>query len=107
MPTWSTPTIHEGDTRTELIVNGHKHAGAYDPLTGQELWRLGGGGDIPVPTPIVAPTELLRRGGLFVTLQAQANWKILLDRVMSGELDGAHMLAGSRGVCLAWTRANR
>jgi nitrate/nitrite transport system substrate-binding protein len=32
--------------------------------------------------------------GLFVTLEAQANWKILLDRVISGELDGAHMLAG-------------
>ena len=27
-------------------------------------------------------------------LEAQANWKILLDRVISGELDGAHMLAG-------------
>ena len=32
--------------------------------------------------------------GLFVTLEAQANWKILLDRVISGELDGAHMLSG-------------
>jgi nitrate/nitrite transport system substrate-binding protein len=32
--------------------------------------------------------------GLYVTLQAQANWKILLDRVITGELDGAHMLAG-------------
>jgi nitrate/nitrite transport system substrate-binding protein len=32
--------------------------------------------------------------GLFVTLEAQANWKILLDRVIGGELDGAHMLAG-------------
>jgi nitrate/nitrite transport system substrate-binding protein len=32
--------------------------------------------------------------GLFVTLEAQANWKVLLDRVISGELDGAHMLAG-------------
>ena len=31
---------------------------------------------------------------LTVTLEAQANWKILLDRVISGELDGAHMLAG-------------
>lgn len=32
--------------------------------------------------------------GLYVTLEAQANWKILLDRVIDGELDGAHMLAG-------------
>ena len=32
--------------------------------------------------------------GLFVTLEAQANWKVLLDRVITGDLDGAHMLAG-------------
>lgn len=31
--------------------------------------------------------------GLSVQLEAQANWKVLLDRVVSGELDGAHMLA--------------
>ena len=32
--------------------------------------------------------------GLYVQVQAQANWKVLLDRVINGELDGAHMLAG-------------
>lgn len=32
--------------------------------------------------------------GLFVTLEAQANWKVLLDGVIDGKLDGAHMLAG-------------
>ena len=32
--------------------------------------------------------------GLFVTLEAQSNWKVLLDRVIDGQLDGAHMLAG-------------
>ena len=32
--------------------------------------------------------------GLFVTIEAQANWKVLLDGVIDGTLDGAHMLAG-------------
>jgi len=32
--------------------------------------------------------------GLYVSLEAQANWKVLLDRVIDGQLDGAHMLAG-------------
>jgi len=32
--------------------------------------------------------------GLFVELIAQANWKVLLDGVVTGTLDGAHMLAG-------------
>jgi len=31
--------------------------------------------------------------GLSVQVEAQANWKVLMDRVVSGELDGAHMLA--------------
>ncbi|MGJ0516491.1 MAG: CmpA/NrtA family ABC transporter substrate-binding protein [Methylomicrobium sp.] len=30
--------------------------------------------------------------GLSVQVEAQANWKVVLDRVLSGELDGAHML---------------
>jgi nitrate/nitrite transport system substrate-binding protein len=46
--------------------------------------------------PLVIAKELgfFEDEDLFVTLEAQANWKILLDRVIAGELDGAHMLAG-------------
>ncbi|MBI1390799.1 MAG: nitrate ABC transporter substrate-binding protein [bacterium] len=46
--------------------------------------------------PIIIAKELgyFMDEGLFVTVEAQANWKVLLDRVISGELDGAHMLAG-------------
>lgn len=32
--------------------------------------------------------------GLNVTLEPQSNWKILLDNVINGQLEGAHMLAG-------------
>lgn len=32
--------------------------------------------------------------GLFVSVEAQSNWKNILDRVIDGQLDGAHMLAG-------------
>jgi nitrate/nitrite transport system substrate-binding protein len=46
--------------------------------------------------PLVIAKELnyFEDEGLYVTIEAQSNWKILLDRVISGELDGAHMLAG-------------
>lgn len=46
--------------------------------------------------PIVIAKEkgFFEAEGLDVTAEAQANWKVLLDRVISGELDGAHMLAG-------------
>jgi outer membrane protein assembly factor BamB len=39
--------------QTQLIVNGWRHIGAYDFKTGKEIWKLQGGGDIPVPTPVV------------------------------------------------------
>ena len=54
VPTWSTPTVHEGGGRSQIIVNGYKRIGGYDFKTGQPLWWLRGGGDIPVPTPVVA-----------------------------------------------------
>ncbi|MEQ8764432.1 MAG: PQQ-binding-like beta-propeller repeat protein [Planctomycetota bacterium] len=54
VPTWGTPTIHEGNGRTQVICNGWKEIAGYDLETGERLWHLAGGGDIPVPTPIVA-----------------------------------------------------
>ncbi|WP_324739885.1 CmpA/NrtA family ABC transporter substrate-binding protein [Tsuneonella sp. CC-YZS046] len=48
----------------------------------------------------MAPLAIAREKGFFaeeglnVTLEPQANWKVLLDGVIGGQLDGAHMLAG-------------
>jgi outer membrane protein assembly factor BamB len=53
VPTWSTPTVHVVNGRTQLIVNGMRHIGAYDFKTGEVIWRMKGLGDIPVPTPVV------------------------------------------------------
>ena len=46
------------------------------------------------PLAIAKEKHFFEDEGLYVTLEAQSNWKVLLDRVISGELDGAHMLAG-------------
>ena len=46
------------------------------------------------PLAIAKELGFFEEEGLYVNLQAQANWKVLLDRVIDGELDGAHMLAG-------------
>lgn len=46
------------------------------------------------PLAIAAENGYFEDEGLYVTLEPQANWKVLLDRVITGELDGAHMLAG-------------
>lgn len=46
------------------------------------------------PLAVAAEKGFFEDEGLYVQLEAQANWKVLLDRVINGELDGAHMLAG-------------
>ncbi len=54
VPTWSTPAIATVNGKTQILVNGWHHSGAYDFDTGAEIWKYNGGGDIPVPTPLVA-----------------------------------------------------
>ena len=54
VPTWGTPTVHASAERTQVICNGWKEIAGYDLATGKRLWHLRGGGDIPVPTPVVA-----------------------------------------------------
>jgi len=46
------------------------------------------------PLAIAKEKGFFEDEGLYVTLEPQANWKVLLDRTITGELDGAHMLAG-------------
>ncbi|MBI5692909.1 MAG: PQQ-binding-like beta-propeller repeat protein [Verrucomicrobia bacterium] len=54
VPTWGTPAVVVQGGRTQIAVNGWHHSGGYDFATGRELWKLDGGGDIPVPTPVFA-----------------------------------------------------
>jgi outer membrane protein assembly factor BamB len=53
IPGWTTPNIYFDDSEARVVVNGYKHRGAYDLATGIEIWKMSGGGDIPVPTPVV------------------------------------------------------
>ncbi len=50
---WCTPNIYFDGDMPRIAVNGYKHRGGYDLETGEEIWKMSGGGDIPVPTPIV------------------------------------------------------
>jgi outer membrane protein assembly factor BamB len=58
LPSWGTPTVYPGNvpgkTRAELVTNASNFIRGYDPLTGKELWRLGGSSKITAPTPIYA-----------------------------------------------------
>ncbi len=46
------------------------------------------------PLAIALEKGFFAEEGLNVQLEPQANWKVLLDGVIGGQLDGAHMLAG-------------
>lgn len=52
--TFGTPAIYAADGNTQIIVNGYRHMGGYEFETGKEIWKLGNGGDIPAPTPVIA-----------------------------------------------------
>lgn len=57
-PGWETPNIYSDGSRDLVVLNGYKHRGAYDFETGEEIWRMSGGGDIPIPSPIIG-TDLI------------------------------------------------
>ncbi len=83
-----------------MIVNGYKHIGAYELSSGEELWRLTGGGDIPVPTPVVSD------GLIFITNAhgpAAPIYAIKVDAV--GDISLAEGESTNRYI--TWSRRNR
>jgi len=58
--TWCTPIVAKTAGRTQVIANGWKEIGGYDFKTGEPLWWLSEGGDVPVASPVL--------GGDFVIL---------------------------------------
>ncbi len=73
LPSWGTPTIYPGPSaagatakgkpRAELITNASNFIRGYDPMTGKELWRLGGSSQITAPTPVFDGDMILVASG--------------------------------------------
>lgn len=51
--TWSSPTVIEVNGKFQVVANGYKEIASYDAETGKKIWWMHGGGDAPVPTPIL------------------------------------------------------
>lgn len=51
---WGTPLIHTSPEGTQVVVNGWPWIVSYNLESGDELWKIHGGGDNPVPTPFEA-----------------------------------------------------
>jgi len=52
-PGWCTPNIYKYNGKAYVALNGYKCRAGYDIETGQEVWRMSGGGDIQIPSPVV------------------------------------------------------
>jgi outer membrane protein assembly factor BamB len=48
VPTWGTPGVFD----QQIVVNGFREMAGYNLADGKQVWKLAGGGDIPVPTPV-------------------------------------------------------
>lgn len=53
IPTWCTPNIYFENEKARVVLNGYKQRAAYDLENGELIWQMDGGGDIPIPTPLV------------------------------------------------------
>jgi outer membrane protein assembly factor BamB len=63
-PSWATPAIARGASRTEIVTNSGKYIRGLDPKTGRELWRMSDNmTQVKVPTPIVGENVAIVTGG--------------------------------------------
>lgn len=69
LPSWSTPTVYEGAERAELVTNGTEYFRGYDPVSGNELWRIKGTSMISVPTPFAAHGLIYLASGYYRFIQ--------------------------------------
>jgi outer membrane protein assembly factor BamB len=99
LPSWATPTVYTAGARPELVTNAPKFIRGYDPLTGEELWRLGRSSNITAPTPVFDRDLIVVMSGrrpnapIFV-LKAGARGDITLPAGVTG------------GGPVVWTREN-
>jgi outer membrane protein assembly factor BamB len=98
VPSWSTPAVHaDGKDGGQVIVNGFRHIGGYDLSTGKELWKLRGGGDIPVPTPVIS-------GGLVFITNAHGGPSPIYAVKLEARGDITPAAGAAAGGHLAWSR---
>lgn len=100
LPSWGTPTIYPHPTRPELITNGSNFIRGYDPMTGKELWRLGGSSKITAPTPVFAD-------GLIVVASGRAPERPLFA-IRAGSVGDITLPRGkTKSAHIAWLQARR
>ena len=86
---WGTPVMIRAGDRDELIVSSSRSVNAYEPETGEELWRCEGNNFEVIPTPVV-------EAGLVFCTSGRAGPTLAIRPGGSGDVTDTH---------LAWTTA--
>ena len=92
--TWSTPLVVTTEDRQQIVCNGYRQIAGYDLITGERIWHLNGGGDIPVPTPLFA------NGLIYLTSGHSRSPIFAVQPTATGDLTAS--TDGTRKSGLAW-----
>jgi outer membrane protein assembly factor BamB len=85
---WATPLIVRSDSgRAELIAAAAEQTIAYNPRTGEVLWRANGTESHPIPSPVAG------HGLVFMTAGSQAKRAMAIRLGRSGDLTNTDAIA--------------
>jgi outer membrane protein assembly factor BamB len=83
---WATPVIVRAGGRDELVTAGFEQVIAYDPATGQQLWRTKGLESNAVPSPVAGGEVVILSSGhpgkLAMAVQAGGSGDVSDSRVL-------------------------
>lgn len=100
---WATPTVIGTGPDAQILVNGCKHMGAYALADGKEIWRMAGGGGLPIPAPLLAGDLVLFTSNHRPLVRSHPLKPIFaVKRSATGTLPVAH--PDKPGDQLAWVR---
>ena len=100
LPSWGTPTVALTSVGPVLVANASNYIRGYDPLTGKELWRLGGSSKITAPTPVFSDD-------MFVVVSGRAPERPIFA-VKAGARGDLTLPEGkSNSEAIAWSRTGR
>lgn len=118
-PGWETPNNYSDGEKDIVTVNGYKHRGAYDFESGEEIWRMSGGGDIPIPSPIigndfiyfnsahgkVSPILAIKKdatGDITLEEEETSNEYVAWSKLRGGAYMSTMLLYGDNLYCARW-----
>ncbi|MDP6443119.1 MAG: PQQ-binding-like beta-propeller repeat protein [Pirellulaceae bacterium] len=94
--TWSTPLVVTHQGRTQVVCNGYRQMAGYDLESGEQLWTLRDGGDVPVPSPLFA------NGLIYLTNSHGRAPTFAIEPTARGDLTPSDDDEAERPAGLAW-----